>query len=106
MATVTRVLGIANGGLVELDLTYDDVTAVIASISLTNNGVAGTMTATLFDRTTGAVILGPTSETFGTGTTTQDLAKLNLSMVAVPPDKFSPDGWATPFAYLLQWSSS
>lgn len=106
MAATVRNLGIADNGAVEVDLTYDNVSGVISSISLTNNGTSGTMTATLFDRTTGAPIFGPSTRTFGTGTVVQNLSSLNLSMVATAPGRFSPDGWATPFGYSLSWSSA
>jgi hypothetical protein len=106
MASQTRILSFADGGLVQLSLTYDDVSGAIASVQLQNNSIAGSMTATLRDFSTDAVIFGPVTRTFGTGTITQDLTNLHLSMVAQAISKRAPDGWALPFNYLLSWSSA
>lgn len=105
MATKTRSLGTANDGLVAVTLTYDDASRAVQSLTLRNDGVNGTMTATLYDRTTHAIVFGPATRAFGTGTVVDDLSGLGLQMVAVTPDKFSPDGLATPFGYSLNWSS-
>ena len=106
MATKTRTLSSANDGLVDVVLTYDDATKAMQSLRLRNDGVAGSMTLTLFAKVTHAIIFGPSTRAFGTGTFTQDISGLGLLMVVVAPDKFSPDGLAIPFDYSLGWASA
>jgi hypothetical protein len=45
VATASRVISTANGGLCVASYTYDDVTLAVESITLANNGASGTLSA-------------------------------------------------------------
>lgn len=103
MATVNRKLFIYDT-TVDVTVAYDNVSGAMSTISLRNDAAAGTMEATLSDPANGAIIFGPATRTFGTGTVTQSIN--SLSMVSAPVSKFAPDGWALPFNYRFSWSSA
>lgn len=83
MATKTLVLADV------LQIDYDDVTNLITTVRVINDGSYGTITAALLDVSTNAVVYGPVTRPVGSGVTTQDISKAGVHMVLVPvPAKF------------------
>ena len=104
MATVTNVLFAGNAGAIEVDMKYDDVSALIQSVSLRNDGTAGNMIVTLTRRSDGAVIFTRT-HAFGAGLFTQNLTGLNLHMVSVV-GKGGGTALQPPFFASFEWDST
>lgn len=102
MALKDWSLGAFNNGAVRAWFTWDDVTNRIQSVTIVNNDAQGTATLTLRDRQTNAVLYGPISRTFGTGTVTQDVSGFNLQMV--PISTRGGIGMVPPFNPQFQWS--
>src|SRR2546430_2079237 len=106
MATHVQPLASMEGGLVTLSCTYDDASApanLVTTLTLVNDSAVGTMTATLFDRTTGAVVVGPISRGFGTGTFNVNVSGRNEHMLA-ETDKGGHPILVFPFAYSVNWT--
>lgn len=80
MATVTRVFFSAENDAVQASFSYDDVSLLITTATLTNNATRGTLTIDLRDATTNALVFGPTSRSFGTGVFSVNVSSMNLLM--------------------------
>jgi hypothetical protein len=102
MANVT--LDICSTSETDLSLTYDDVTLLIASISFTNNGATGTLTLTLLNRLTQAVIY-QRSRAFNTGTFVDDVTARILHMIPTT-GKDGSHGVGLPAIVQCGWTST
>lgn len=104
MAAVTRQVEAFNDDSSTLSYTYDDVSLLIQSVTLVNNGPSGTATAVARDLNTQATIFGPISRPFGTGSFTEDVSALGLHMVMVAGRGGSAA--QLPFSLEFGWSSA
>ena len=106
MAIQTRKIAAANGGLVDLSITFDDVSREIQSLVMVNDA-GGTVTITLRDPATQIPVFGPLSRTPGQGTFTQNLAPAHLEMV--PKTYTNRDGTRVvlelPFSVTIGWTA-
>ena len=103
MATVKRILARANADAVEFSIDYDDVTRLISLVRIINNGARGSFTLTLTDRVTAAVLWGPRTQAFGTGTFTQNVSGLGLLMDNTPVRGHA--ALTPPFNIITEWAS-
>lgn len=85
--------------------SFDDVTKVIQTVELVNNGTFGTLFATLRNLQTQAVIYSG-SRAFGTGTFVHDVSALGIKMIPQTSAKNGTTGDVLPFALETGWSST
>lgn len=104
MATVTRTLATMDDERIKVELVYDDASLLITTLRLTNTGTFGRMTASLLDPSTRAVVFGPVTRGFGTGTFSQDITGQNRHMRTFT-DSHGISRVAAPFDLSLDWSS-
>ena len=104
MATVERQFATFNGDTAQVRYAYDDVSLLILSVTLVNNGPAGTVFYTARDRTTQAVV-SQGSRPFASGTQVFDVSGLAAHMVMVA-GKGGVSAAQLPFDLSAAWSSA
>ena len=99
MATVSRTIGAFNDGAQTVAFSFDDVSLLVQSVTLTNTGAVGTLHVTLSQ---GGVPKFNGSRAVGAGALVQDLTALNLLMVAGTGK--AAGTLVVPFDLSLAWS--
>lgn len=72
----------ANDGQADVVLVYDDLTKLIVSVIVRNDG-SGTFTASLRDTLTDLVVFGPETRTDGSGASTTNISLLGYLVVSL-----------------------
>lgn len=104
MALQTTSLGSFNDDSVTASYTYDDVTHVITSIAITNNGATGTMSAKVTSLD-GQTVLFQGSRAFNTGTVSHTVSIPMTEVTGIGKNGLPFDSWIAPFNTQLDWSS-
>jgi hypothetical protein len=105
MASQNRVLATADSDNVQLSIDFDDVSLLITTATLTNDGAKGTATITLTSPVNGSVVFGPFSRKVGDAPLVQNVSARNLHMVPFT-DKFGNQRLATPFNVSMEWQTT
>lgn len=90
MAAQTLSIGSFQDNAAELSVTYDDVSLLLQSVTLRNDGLPFTLTVTL-TRPDSSVFFTAT-RAFGAGTATQNVSAANVLMVIVRGSPHLPFG--------------
>lgn len=99
MALVTVNYEVFGDNEAAIDYVYDDVSHVLQSATLTNNGTRNTLTLILRDPTTRTIVFNQ-SRDFGQGAFTFDLSSRNISLVFNP----TKNRWNLPFIIEATWA--
>jgi hypothetical protein len=99
MALVTVNYAVLGDNEATIDYVYDDVSHILQSATLTNNGTRNALTMILRDPTTKAIIQ-QFSKSFGQGSQTFNLAPQNISLVF----NAAKNRWNLPFIVETTWA--
>lgn len=99
MALVTVNYAVIGDNEATIDYVYDDVSHILQSATLTNNGTRNTLTLTLKNPSTLAVVF-TASRAFGQGAFTFDLSSRNISLVF----NATKNRWGLPFIIETVWA--
>lgn len=103
--TTTVAYATLNDGACTVEYTYDDNTLLITTVIVSNTGESGTIYASIYTNSPYALIWGPETVAFGTGTVSYDVSSAGYKMVPTT-NKAGQTVYGLPVSLNVAWTAA